>query len=179
MPDKVKRVPLTDAEKAQIEQLHAAGAGRNEIARELGRPWTTITDYCRRNGLSFARTDAALGVEAVRRLAAERRAELSMALLDDVERLREQMFEPHKKVFYGGKDFVRREELLPEPDPADKRNLAQAASALLDRSLRLDEHDRSGGADGARSVLGTLADELKALATPEMPLDPDHDAPAG
>jgi hypothetical protein len=167
--------PLTAAEKAQIEQLHAEGFGRNAIARELDRPWTTITDYCTRAGLSFARTDAALGVEAARRLAALKRAELSMALLEDVERLREQLFEPCKRVLYGGKDFVRREELLAEPEPADKRNLAQAAAVLLDRSLRLDEHDRAGSSDTARSVLGELGAALKAAATPPMPMDPDDD----
>jgi hypothetical protein len=172
------RTPLSTAEKQKIEQLHAAGAGRNEIARELARPWSTITDYCRRSGLSFARTDAALGVEAARRLAAERRAELALALLDDVERLRESMHEPHTMVLYGGKDFVRREETLAEPTPADKRNLAQAAAVLLDRSLRLDEHDRAGGTDGARSVLGQLGDALKLAATPLMPRDPDDDPPS-
>ena len=169
------RGPLTDAEKAQIEQLHAEGFGRNAIAKEVGRPWSTITDYCRAAGLSFIRTDALLGVEAARTMAAQRRAELALSLLDDADRIRDQLFEPHTVVMYGGKDFVRREETLAEPTPADKRNLAQAAAVLLDRSLRLDEYGRAAGTDAARSVLGQIGEALKAAATPMMPPDPDDD----
>ena len=154
------RGPLSDAEKAKIDQLFAEGMGRNAIARELNRDWSAISRYARKNGMSFAREDALLGVEARRRVAAERRAELALALLDDVERMCDQLFAPTKYVQYVGKDGIRAEDTLPEPTAADKRNLAQSAMALLDRSVKLDEYDRAGGPEGARMFLGQLWDSI-------------------
>lgn len=159
------RGPLSDAEKAKIDQLAADGIGRNAIARELNRPWSTITAYCRKVGITFAREDALLGVEAKRRVAAERRSALSLTLLDAAERLAESVFDETTYIQYVGKDGLRKEDTVPEPTAADKRNLSQAAATLLDRSVKLDEYDRTGNRDAARSLIGNLRDALSGAYT--------------
>ncbi|MFG2425409.1 hypothetical protein ACGFWD_41270 [Streptomyces sp. NPDC048448] len=47
--------PVTDAERERVRELHAAGKGRNEIAKILGRGGRTISDIAQSLGLSFGR----------------------------------------------------------------------------------------------------------------------------
>ena len=53
--------PLSDEERQQIRDLHAAGHGCNAIARQLGRDRSTISRAANDMGLTFdrARTRAA------------------------------------------------------------------------------------------------------------------------
>lgn len=55
---------LTDTEKARIAELHAAGKGRNDIARDLERSGDTIHRYCKKVGLLFDRTSTKAATEA-------------------------------------------------------------------------------------------------------------------
>jgi hypothetical protein len=168
------RGPLSDAEKARIEQLHADDYGRNQIAELMGRPWATITKYCQRAGLTFARHDAAIGVEKQRIEGAQRRATLVLEMLDDAERLRERMFAPTKYLakFNGDSDKT-----LSQPIPQDQANLAKAVTTLIDSTLKIEAYDRANStADVARSMLGRLGDLITANASgpyvPRMPDDP-------
>ena len=175
LPEKKRvRGPLSAAEKARIEQLHADDYGRNQIAALLGRPWSTITKYCHQAGLSFTRHDAAEGVEKRRIEAAERRAALVLDLLDDAERLRERMFSETVYLPKFNGDVKR---TLGQPIPQDQANLATAISKLVDSGLKIEGFDRANAtADVARSMLGKLGEVIAQHASgpyvPTMPDDP-------
>ena len=67
---------LTDAQKAEIKALHAAGASRNAIARQTGINSAMVSTYAREAGLTFntriteAATRAKDSVIALRRAGA-------------------------------------------------------------------------------------------------------------
>lgn len=128
--------------------------GRNDIARELGISGGKVSKDAKRLRLLFDGSQVLMATEARRREAAERRAVLSIALLDDAEKLRERLFKPMKYVQYGGKDFERQEDTFPQPIPQDQAHLVRAITTLVDRARQLDEYDRIGS---------TLADAFSYL----------------
>lgn len=154
--------PLTDDEKRRIRDLHAAGVSRNDIATQLGRSGSTITKAATDLGLSFDRAATKAATEAKVADAKGRRATLMLDLLDDAQKLRGQLWQPHTYIEHGGKDFVRREWEQHEPSPQDKLKLMQAASTAAGTSLRLDQHDHETGDDAANSMIAALAAGLGA-----------------
>lgn len=141
-----KPSPVGDQDRERVRELHAQGLSRNAIARQLGRSGRTVSRIAVELGLSFDRAPmVAAATEARKEDAKARRSALALALLDDAERLRGQMFAPAKAFNFGGKDNVYNETTLEEPTFADKRNIAQAVSTLLEKSIRLDAYDRETG----------------------------------
>lgn len=141
--------------------LHAQGLGRNQIAARIGRSPQTITAVAARLGLSFDRT--AHQVRAVESRAMDlkaRRAALAAALLEDAQRLHEQLFAPTTLHAFGGRDNVHREHGVGEPLFADKLALVKAASTAIQTSLRLSDFDAEEGSAEARSMLTGLARAL-------------------
>jgi len=132
------------AHDEDIARLHAEGKGRNQIARELEIAPYTVSSASKRMGLVYDGSQRLMAAETLRREAAERRSELTIGLLDDVERLRARLFGPITYTQYGGKDFEKREDTLSEPLPQDQASLARAVGMLLDRAIKLDEYDRTG-----------------------------------
>jgi hypothetical protein len=167
--------PLTTAEMARIRELHAAGHGRNAIARELRRSPDTISRACAQLGLDFDRSASEVATAARVADARARRARLQLELLDDAERLRAQIFAPTTVFAFGGRDNVYNERQVVQPPVRDQRDLVHAVSTAVAASLRLAEHDADTGADDAKSMLGALAAGLRA-AYEAMPGDADEGA---
>ncbi|WP_027945965.1 helix-turn-helix domain-containing protein [Amycolatopsis taiwanensis] len=163
--------PLTDNELTRIRDLHAAGATRNDIAKQLGRSGSTISKAAGKLGLSFDRTAVKAATEAKVADARARRARLTLDLLSDAERLRAQLWQPHEYIDHGGKDFTEARWTQPEPSPADKLKLMQAAGTAASTSMRLDLHDADTGDDGAKSMLGALAAGLQVAYEQLQPSD--------
>jgi hypothetical protein len=151
---------LTDHELEQIRTLHAAGQGRNDIARTLNRSGAVISKACAELGLSFDRSAVQAATEARKADAAAKRALLQVDLLDDAQRLRAQLWQPATVFNFGGKDNTYEERTLDEPPFADKLKIMQAVGAAVDRSLRLAEHDADGGLEQAKSLLTDLGKAL-------------------
>ncbi len=130
-------IPVGEADEEAVRQLHAAGLGRNEIARQIVRGQRTVSVIAARLGLTF---DVTMTEEATRhRVAqlAEKRAILADALTDDALRLSAQCWEPATVYNFGGKDNKYEYKDVPEPPAADKRALMAAATAAAAQSLRL------------------------------------------
>lgn len=155
---------VTDTDEQRIADLHSRGYSRNAIARETGWSAGTVTAVCERLGLSFDRTSVKAATAARKADAAQLRAELELQLLEDAQHLRAQVWQEHKYVSYGGKDFVKRSWKQPEPTPVDKLKLMQAAGIALDRSLKISTLDKSDEVDAARSMLGQLLEQLRLVA---------------
>lgn len=136
--------PLTDAQIQQILELHAEGMPRNKIAELVGCSAGAVSKYVAKAGLSFERGEmTAAATAAAVADAKTRRAELVLKLLDDAERLRQQIFAPAIAFNFGGRDNTYAEHPLPEPMPADKRNLVQSIAAVVATSIKIDQHDRT------------------------------------
>jgi hypothetical protein len=161
--------PITEEDRQRVRELHAASRNRNQIARELGRSGSTISKIAGELGLSFDRTTVKAATEARVADARARRAALMLDLLDDAQRLRRQIWQPHTYIDHGGRNFVEARWEQPEPTPADKLKLMQAAGTATNASLRLDLHDGDGSTDSAKSMLGALATGLQAAYSQLQP----------
>jgi hypothetical protein len=167
--------PITDTERDQVRQLHAAGRGRNEIALELDRSAGIITKIARELGLSFDRAATQAATAAKVADAKARRSRLMLDLLNDAEKLRQQLFAPCKVHAFGGKDNTFAQARLDRPPFRDQRDIVQAVSVAVNASLRLDLHDGDPGVEEARSMIGALAAGLQ-VAYEQMQGAPDDSA---
>ncbi|WP_329528529.1 helix-turn-helix domain-containing protein [Streptomyces sp. NBC_01462] len=154
--------PVTDAERERVRELHAAGKGRNEIAKILGRSGRTINDIAQSLGLSFGRAAQVQQATEIRTAdLAARRAATAQRLQDVAERELEKLDKPHTYFDWGGKDHDLDTYEAPEPTPADKRALMGVVATDLDRSLKLAPPKQEGGADQVGSLLTNLFDQLR------------------
>lgn len=167
---------VTSADRGAVRRLHAAGKGRNEIAREIGRSVATVTKLATELGLTFDRAATADATAARQADARARRTALALALLDDAEQLRAQLFAPCTVHAFGGRDNTYNEAHLDRPPHRDQRDIVHAVHTAVAASLRLDERDADAGAEGARSMLGDLAAKLGAAWRGEQPAEPADDA---
>jgi hypothetical protein len=167
------RRPLTPDELTRLRELHAAGATRNAIGRELGRSASTVSAAAAKLGLSFDRSATAAATAAAQADAKALRAQLELDYLHDAQRARRQVWLPCEYIDHGGKDFVRVKWKQAEPTPADKLRLMQASKLAADASLRLAQHDATDtGTDGAKSMLGALAAGLRVAYDQLEPQNP-------
>ncbi|NUT31540.1 MAG: helix-turn-helix domain-containing protein [Hamadaea sp.] len=142
--------PVTQADHDAVKELHAQGFGRNEIARRIDRGERTVSRIAEKLGLSFVRSEQTKAATEAKKVDAKaRRAALAIALLEDAERLRKQLWEPATVFNFGGKENTYEERELPEPTFSDKRNIMQAIGTAVDRAVKLDEYDRAGDNGGA------------------------------
>ncbi|MGW9029124.1 hypothetical protein ACWGQ5_34345 [Streptomyces sp. NPDC055722] len=154
--------PVTEGEYARVAELHAAGLGRNAIAREMGRAQRTVSLIAAELGLTF---DTSMTEDATRaRIAqlAALRADTALDLHLDALRLTQAMWEPATIYNFGGKDNTYNDREVDEPPAIDKKALMTAAGIALEKSLKLVPPADDAGADDARSMLGQLMRGLKA-----------------
>jgi hypothetical protein len=152
----VANKPITDDDRRRVRSLHAAGRNRNQIAKELSRSGSTVSKIAAEFGLSFDRDAVKAATVARVADAKARRAELMHALLDDAQRLRQQLFAPTTIHSFGGKDNTYASRDVNQPLFKDQRDIMQATNTAITASLRIDDHDTDTGADGAKSMIGAL-----------------------
>ncbi len=154
--------PVTDEDRRLVAELHAQGLSRNAIARQIGRSGRTVTKIADELGLDFERARTRVATEARKDDARARRAALAVRLLDDAERMRQQLWEACTVYNFGGKDNTFEQALINEPSFADKHKIMSSVGIAIDRAVRLDEYDADPGIDAAKSMLGALARGLGA-----------------
>lgn len=162
--------PVDDTTRARVRQLHTDGWSRNAIARDIGISGSTVTGIVRSSGGSFDRSATVEATEAARADAAERRAQLSAALLDDAHRLRAQLWKPTRHGAFGGKDNTWSEVSLEEPTFPDKRAITASVGNLIRDHVRLEHVDTDTGHAEASAM---LTDLHTAIATAVASLDND------
>lgn len=153
--------PVTPEERARVQELHAAGKGRNEIARDIGRDGATITKICRTLGLSFEREATRVAVAARKVDLAARRAEISAKFLAKADDLLDQIDEPHLVFSFGGKFNEYNEHTLDKPPTSDIRNLMTSAAVAMDKHLAAEKHDTASGAEQIAGLLGGLLENFQ------------------
>lgn len=151
--------PLTDAERAEILKLQGQGMSRNDIARQLGRSGASVSKVVADAQRDFVRGPGVIAATEANRVDAKaRRARLQLGLIEDAERLREQLWQPAKAFSFGGKENTYNETTLAEPTFPDKRNIVQAVSTAVTAIIRIDEHDKvDEGTSGLDAFIAHLA----------------------
>lgn len=152
---RIRRTP--EQRQAAIDLANQVGCA--EAARRTGIPEGTIASWRSRSGiatLQAERTRTALEVQVL--TLAERRTRLAADLLDDVERLRSQLFAPavERKVIASG-DIV--DVRLPEPSFSDKKALMVSIAVAVDKVLLL-----SGEATSRHETIGDRPQAEERLA---------------
>lgn len=163
--------PVTEAEKMKIRVLHGQGWSAGKIAKELGRPRTTITTIAAKMGMFFdhAQTAAATRAAAVDMRA--RRARIAERLLNESEELLDDLKRPYvDHTFTVGGEYVQHAAM---PTPQDKAHLTRATSNLMAEHRRLAEFDDEEGAEAAKSMLGQLFKGLQAAVGADAETAPD------
>jgi hypothetical protein len=148
--------PVTDEARARVMALHAAGKGRNEIAREVGYSTATITKIVSAAGKSFDRSETAVAVAARK----ARRAAIVTRLFNRSEFLLARLEAPSFKTLVkiqGGGEESRELDFVPTPN---ERDLNAAIAGYLSTAAKLELQDSSQGAEVAKSMLGNLAEAL-------------------
>jgi hypothetical protein len=168
--------PRAQSHAEDVARLHAEGKGRNDISKELELSHQMVSTIAKELGLKFDGSQVLMATETRRREAADRRAELTLALLDDVEKLRDRLFSPLTYVQYGGKEFERREETPDQPMPQDQASLARAVGMLLDRAVKLDEYDKVGATlDDAYNFLDGVEIVIRGEVVPPRQIESADD----
>lgn len=139
--------PTPPEKRAEVLRLHGEGMTRNDIARTVGVSGSTVSKIVAEAGGTFARGgEVKAATEARKTDAAAIRAELELQYAQDAQRLRSQIWQPHKYIDHGGRDYDRVEWTQDEPSPVDKLKLMQASTIAVDRSLKISDSGR-GTAD--------------------------------
>ncbi|MEV8177205.1 hypothetical protein AB0O99_04055 [Cellulosimicrobium funkei] len=154
----------TPDEDALLRERLTAGVSQRAVAEELGRTPGSVASRAHKLGIRSDRTATVAATQAVIVDAKARRAGLEVALLEDAERLRAQLWQPHTYFDWGGKDHDFDEHTVEEPTPSDKLKLVQAAGAAIDRALKLALHDADGGHTEAVGMLDGIAAAIAAAA---------------
>lgn len=158
------RGPVQPEERERVQQLHAEGKSRNEIARELGRGVATVTRITQALGLKFDReqtkaaTAAAIADNKALRTATSRR------FLEEANKALDRLHEPCLVYNFGGSNNTYREHTLDRPPGGELRNFMTSAAIALDKHAAIEKHDADAGTEGARSVLGALGEALQVAA---------------
>ncbi|MFG1846759.1 hypothetical protein [Micromonospora carbonacea] len=164
------RIPDT-TRAAILADIKAGTKGRNQIARDHQVSVSTVTNIAKAAGATdaFDRSQTEKATRAVVEDSRSRRAKLAAALLDDAERFRERAWSTYKYYERGieGPELVT----LEQPPLKDAKEAYVAIGISIQRHLDLEKFDADRGAEGAKSMLGQLAQALDdaARAVGEQP----------
>lgn len=101
MPPANKR--WTDIHDAELTTLHAENLGVRAIAERMGFGRTTISTNAKGLGLTLDRRQTRAATAAIQADAKAKRAALELKLLEDAERLRSQLWQPHTYIDHGAR----------------------------------------------------------------------------
>ena len=140
---------VTNSHRQEIQDLHAQGVSRNDIARRIGLSPGTITRVCRELGLPFTNPQTAVASNKRQAEFTALRQKIATELLGDVQKLRKQLWEECVIGNFGGKENTWNQVTLAQPTFRDKQAILTAAGIAWDKathSAQLDTQttDHSG-----------------------------------
>ncbi|MEU7978235.1 hypothetical protein AB0B63_06855 [Micromonospora sp. NPDC049081] len=145
---------------AILADINTGTKGRNQIARDHNVSVSTVTNIAKAAGATdaFDRSQTEKATRAVMEDSRSRRAKLAAALLDDAERFRERAWSTYTYYERGveGPELVS----LDKPPLKDAKEAYVAIGISIQRHLDLEKFDADRGSEGAKSMLGQLAQAL-------------------
>ena len=155
---------LTEAQRAEIKALHAAGASRNAIARQTGINNAIVSAFAQENGLKFNTRVTEAATRAKDAENAEKRALLLAYQLDDALHFRSMMYKPMTIGNFGGRDNTWNEVTLESPPTGDLLRLQQAMNSAIRNALQLMEAEAGSNRAIINLVIAT-AEQLGLAET--------------
>lgn len=153
------RIPDT-TRAAILADIKAEKLGNREIAKRHGVSPSTVTKIAKDNNVAnaFERTQTEKATRATAADNRANRARIAAELLADVDRFRERAWSSYSYYERGseGPELVT----LDQPPLRDAREAYVAIGISLQRHLDLEKFDADRGAEGAKSMLGQLAQAL-------------------
>ena len=171
-------VPVTEAERETIRDLHAQGWSATRIGKTIGRPAVTVSRAAARMSLTFDHSQTAKATKAAAIDMKARRAVAAERLLSELEGLLDDLHRPYLDHAFsqGGNPDERYTEHPAMPTPSDKAQLMRAATSAGAEHRRMAEFDTSDdGADHAKSMLGRLFSGLAEAVSDEPPETPQDE----
>lgn len=165
--------PLSDAEMATIRRMHADGASLRAIARETGRHVTTVSRWCRREGLSFDRSQTAAATAATAVDFAARRAVIQQRYLDIADELQQRATARAEHATPAGADGAIRRWTTDRPEPREIADLLRAATAATNAELRLADYRARDSHDDARDIVLAFDVAVRGAYTAQQQPEPD------
>lgn len=153
-----RRGKITDDERARIVDLIHEGHSCGDIARQVGRDKSTVSRIAAAEGLDFDRSRTQVATAAKQADSAARLAAFSELLIDDMERLRRQLWEPCVVYAFGGKNNDFNEAQIPEPDFGAKRNIMTSIGIATDKVLAIRKAEAGPG-----EAAGLIVDLVSAI----------------
>ena|ERR1700694_3196758 len=99
-------------------------------------------------------------VEVIKLETRRRRLELSLQLLTDAERLRQQLWQPWTAYDFGGENYGFHEHQLPRPDARALRDITIALAVCVDKSIALERLDDESS-NSVKAAIVSLIDRLE------------------
>jgi hypothetical protein len=159
-PCLARAIPVSEAERGRLRELHGAGLGCGQIAAEMSRNAGTISRHAAAMGLSFDRSKLKAATAARVADVAARRAEVSATFLTLVEKM-----------------SARMEAELDDDDAEVKpwrlRDFSYGIGAIFDRHLAAADHD---AANESGSEVDAWLRQLTGQEPPVSRSDSDESA---
>lgn len=152
----------SDAKRARLSELHAAGFSLTAIAGELKVSKSTVSRWAADANLSFDRSKTAEATAAKTIDLAATRTRLVEKMADRAEQLLDSLDEPYLVYNFGGKDNDYAEHTLDKPPVEVVRNAVTTAGIAFDKMSRIVERDPD--VSGAQSVVASLEAGILAAA---------------
>lgn len=161
--------PLTKQEQDQIRSMCDEGVSRNEIARRLGRPRSTVTDFTSREGIKFSGKIPAAMAEAAainvkERQVAARERRLRIIELEDEQQLSvlegNALWTARVRTQGGGERWDE----VPFIPADDAQKLASAAAANSSAFKNLAPLETDNNVNVSVSVVDALMENFKSQA---------------
>ncbi len=156
--------PATDHDRQQVRDLHAAGQGRNDIAKAIGRSPSTVSKIASELGITFDRSTTAAATEAKQQDNKARRAAIVARLYQRAEHVLDTLESSEYPFTATTVNGIETQPLGHVP-AQDERHLSSAISANLTSAAKLEQIDADDQAAASRSMLGNLAAVLGVPTT--------------
>jgi hypothetical protein len=156
------RGPVQEFERARVAELHEQGVSRNQIARDIGRGVATVTRIADALGLVFDREQTKAATAAKVADVKALRAQLSLDLLGDAQRLRERAWSQYS--YYEKTPTKPVRVTLDLPPLAEARNAFVSIAVCVDKHAVLTNLDTDNGSAEQIGVLGEFMAGLQQAA---------------
>ena len=149
-----KRV-YSDEQREEALRLYEV-VGPSEASEQTGVPKSTIRSWAKSAGVRTVRTqNAREATEAAQADKKAIRAELSLGLMQDAQRMREELWEPSIAISAG--QVVEAPRAVPEV----QLKMLTAIGIAIDKAAALDAVDNDGGVAEVVSMLDSLRERLE------------------
>lgn len=177
---------ITEQQRQQVRDLHAQGLSRNDIARQVGISFDSVSKICKAAGLTFDRAATEHATKAAQIDHKARRAKIISRLYAQSETILDRLEsqDGYKTIAKGerGRDVEAVLDFIP---PADRRNELTSIAISLDKAVALERVDTDNGNGHAISMLDKLAAQLEGITfepgsgLPETTPLPQNQQPQG